>query len=56
MTRKGARDASPFCAAHLRDLRKSRFGGHTIHKRWMLGGLWKYQFVTKGPNPFNTSR
>lgn len=30
-------------SARLRDLRKRRFGSHTVHRRYAGGGLWEYQ-------------
>jgi hypothetical protein len=30
-------------SAQLRHLRKHRFGGHTVRKRYLSGGLWEYQ-------------
>lgn len=42
----GAPEAS--ASAHLRDLRKERFGSHTVNKRRKgdpKNGLWEYQVV-----------
>lgn len=30
-------------SARLRDLRKPRFGGYTVNRRRVEGGLWMYQ-------------
>jgi biotin operon repressor len=30
-------------AARVRDLRKTRFGGHQIERRRVAGGLWEYR-------------
>jgi len=32
-------------SARLRDLRKDRFGGHTVNRRRLIGGLYDYQLV-----------
>ncbi len=32
-------------SARLRDLRKDRFGGHTVNRRRLVGGLFDYQLV-----------
>lgn len=32
-------------SAFLRHLRKPRFGGHTVNKRRVSGGLWAYQLI-----------
>lgn len=36
-------------SARLRDLRKPRFGGHTVERQYVEGGLWMYR-VTPNPN------
>jgi hypothetical protein len=33
------------CSARLRDLRKPKFGGFTIEKRYIENGLWQYRMV-----------
>jgi hypothetical protein len=38
-------------SARLRDLRKVRFGGHTVHRHCLGKGLWEYKVV---PNPFGS--
>lgn len=30
-------------SARLRDLRKPRFGGRTVDRRYLAGGLWEYR-------------
>ena len=37
-------------SARIRDLRKSKFGGHTVERRRVAGeaGLWEYRLVTNG--------
>jgi hypothetical protein len=30
-------------SARLRDLRKPRFGGHVVERRYIEGGLWEYR-------------
>lgn len=32
-------------SARLRDLRKQRFGGRTVERRRVSGGLWEYRLV-----------
>lgn len=32
-------------SARLRDLRKSRFGGYTVEREHMTGGLWRYRMT-----------
>lgn len=32
------------CSARLRDLRKPKFGGHTVHRRYVSQGLWEYRY------------
>jgi len=34
-------------SARLRDLRKPKFGGHTIERRHVAAGLWQYRLVNK---------
>jgi hypothetical protein len=34
-------------SAQLRHLRKPRFGGHTVNKKYIGGGLYKYQLELK---------
>lgn len=34
-------------SAQLRHMRKARFGGHTVNRRYIGGGLYEYQLVTK---------
>lgn len=32
-------------SARLRDCRKAKFGGHTVERQRVSGGLWKYRLV-----------
>jgi len=34
-------------SARLRDLRKARFGGHTVNRRYLGHGLYQYQVLAK---------
>ena len=34
-------------SARIRDLRKPRFGAHTIERRHVAAGLWQYRLVNK---------
>jgi len=36
-------------SAQLRHLRKDRFGGHTVEKRYDGGGLYSYALLAAGP-------
>ena len=38
-------DPAASISAQLRHLRKERFGGHTVHKEYLGGGLWHYQLI-----------
>jgi len=42
----GAPEAS--VSARLRDLRKPRFGGHTVNRQYVGKGLFQYQLVVEG--------
>ena len=35
-------------SARLRDLRKPKFGGHTIERRYVSRGLWEYRLARQG--------
>lgn len=37
-------------SARLRDLRKPRFGGHTVERRYVVAGLWEYRHDHHGCN------
>lgn len=41
----GAPEAS--VSARLRDLRKPRFGGHTVNRQYLRRGLYQYQLLVK---------
>lgn len=32
-------------SARLRDLRKARFGGYTVERKRLVGGLWVYRIL-----------
>jgi hypothetical protein len=34
-------------SARLRDLRKERFGSHTVERRYVAQGLWEYRVLPK---------
>lgn len=34
-------------SARLRDLRKPRFGGHTVNRRYVGNGLYQYQLLVE---------
>jgi hypothetical protein len=36
-------------SARLRDLRKEKFGGYTVHRKNKGGGLWVYRLEMPGP-------
>ena len=40
-------DTEAGISARLRDLRKARFGGHTVERRNIGGGVWEYRLVVK---------
>ena len=40
-------DSEAGISARLRDLRKKRFGGHTVERRNVGGGVWEYRLVVK---------
>lgn len=35
----------PAVSARLRDMRKKRFGSHTVNRRYREKGVWEYQLV-----------
>lgn len=37
--------SEPSVSARLRDLRKPRFGSHTVERRYLGGGVWQYRMV-----------
>lgn len=41
----GAPEAS--VSARLRDLRKARFGGHTVNREYLGNGLYQYQLLVR---------
>lgn len=44
--RTGEPEAS--ISARIRDLRKPRFGGHTVDRRHVANGLWEYRLLPGG--------
>lgn len=38
-------DPEASISARLRDLRKPKFGSHTVNHRHVVSGLWEYQLV-----------
>lgn len=36
-------------SARLRDMRKRRFGAHTVNRRYIKNGLFEYQLVIREP-------
>lgn len=34
-------------SARLRDMRKDRFGGHTVERDYISNGLWQYQLLVR---------
>ena len=38
-------DVESGVSARLRDLRKARFGGHTVNRRYIARGTFEYQLV-----------
>ena len=41
-------DPEASVSARLRDLRKERFGGHTVDREHVEGGLWRYRLTVNG--------
>lgn len=44
-------DPEPSISAQLRHLRKPRFGGHTIERRYCGNGLYEYKLVPSDGHP-----
>lgn len=38
-------------SARIRDLRKPKFGGHTIDRRYVHAGVWEYRMVPPDETP-----
>lgn len=38
-------EPEPSISARLRDLRKPRFGSHTVERRYIACGLWEYRVL-----------
>lgn len=45
-------DPEASVSAQLRHMRKPRFGGHTINKKYVDNGLYVYQLIERTPEPF----
>lgn len=43
----GTGDPMPSISAQLRHLRKERFGGHSVERKHVGGGLYQYKLVPK---------
>jgi hypothetical protein len=41
-------DPEASISARLRDLRKRKFGGHTVERERIIGGLYRYRIVLAG--------
>lgn len=40
-------------SARLRDFRKSKFGGHTVERQYLVRGLWRYRLILRPKNEIN---
>jgi hypothetical protein len=49
LERLGWHEPEQSISARLRDLRKAKFGGHTVERRYVSKGLWKYRLVVGAP-------
>ncbi len=38
-------------SARLRDLRKERFGAHTVEREYVCHGLWRYRLIPNREHP-----
>jgi hypothetical protein len=45
---ESGRASEASCSARLRDLRKPKFGAHTVDRRNAGDGLWEYRVVVPG--------
>ena len=43
-------DPEASVSARLRDLRKAKFGGHEIERRYVGDGLWEYRMIVEADN------
>lgn len=48
------KDPEASISAQLRHLRKPRFGGHTVERRRVEGGLWEYRLLVATENLWKT--
>ena len=39
------RDPQASISARLRDLRKPKFGGHIVERKYIADGLWQYRMI-----------
>ena len=46
-----ARGSEAGVSARLRDLRKQKFGGHTVERRRLFGGLHEYRLILSADSP-----
>lgn len=44
---EGLRYPEASVSARIRDLRKARYGGHTVERRYLGNGLWHYRLVVE---------
>ena len=44
-------DPEAYVSAQLRHMRKERFGGHTLNKKYVDNGLYIYQLIVRAPAP-----
>lgn len=42
-------DPEASVSARLRDLRKDKFGGHTVEREFVSKGLWRYRLTLRQP-------
>jgi len=40
-------DGLPGISARLRDLRKVKFGAHTVERRYLSDGIWEYRLALR---------
>jgi hypothetical protein len=48
LARKGFHEPEQSLSARLRDLRKAKFGGHVVERRYVGDGLWQYRLLLPG--------
>ena len=42
-------DPEASVSARIRDLRKEKFGGHEVTRRYVADGLWEYRLIVNNP-------